>query len=71
MHPTAVIAGRDPAIPIIGHGCAAMSGMAGSSQVKPGHDVLCEANVPEEARATLARRQQRLPGSKCDHFDLN
>jgi hypothetical protein len=38
MHPTAVIAGRDPAIPIIGHGCAAMSGMAGSSQVKPGHD---------------------------------
>jgi hypothetical protein len=65
MHPTAVIAGRDPAIPIIGHGCAAMSGMAGSSQVK------CEANVPAQARATLARRQQRLPGSKCDHFDLN
>jgi hypothetical protein len=68
MHPTAVIAGPVPAIPIIGHGCASMSGMAG---VKPGHDVLYEANVPEQARATLARRQQCLPESKCNHFDLN
>jgi hypothetical protein len=68
MHPTAVIAGLDPAIPIIRHGGASTSGMAGSS---PGHDVLCEANVPEPARATLACRQQRLPESKCDHLDLN
>jgi hypothetical protein len=67
MHPAAVIAGLDPAIPITRHGGASMSGMAG---VKPGHDVLCEANVHEQARTTLARRQQRLPESKCNHLDL-
>jgi hypothetical protein len=36
--PPAVIAGLDPAIPIMWHRCAFLSGMAGSSQVKPGHD---------------------------------
>jgi hypothetical protein len=29
--PTSVIAGLDPAIPIMWHGCAFLSGMAGSS----------------------------------------
>jgi hypothetical protein len=31
MHPTSVIAALDPAIPIMWHGCAFLSGMAGSS----------------------------------------
>jgi hypothetical protein len=31
MNPFAVIAGLDPAIPIMWHGCALLSGMAGSS----------------------------------------
>jgi hypothetical protein len=31
MDPSTVIAGLDPAIPMNGHGCAFLSGMAGSS----------------------------------------
>jgi hypothetical protein len=32
MDPTAVIAGLDPAIPTIRHGCASISGMAGQAR---------------------------------------
>jgi hypothetical protein len=48
----AVIA--DPAIPIMWHGRALISEMAGSSLVKPGHDHLVEVNLPYRAITSIS-----------------
>jgi hypothetical protein len=44
MDTLAVIAGLDPATPIMGQGRAILIGVAGTSLVKPGHDAHVKLN---------------------------
>src|ERR1700722_3339214 len=71
----AVIAGPDPAIPIIWHRRAVLSGMAGSSLVKRGHDDSTSAERPlVEPQARHHQAVDELAGTErvgaAGAFDL-